>query len=161
MLFRSTLVKEAGYVVQGGVYTKTAQPNGMANATNGTKLKLTFTLAGESTDHPAYSMFIDAAARLNSLGFDITVTNSSTALRDMTSGNLAVWAAAWSSAVDPDPYQVYHKDSKATSVNNWNYPNIIKDNSGKWSYESAIIDELSTKIDEGRQTLSEDTRKVL
>lgn len=156
-----TLVKEAGYVVQGGVYTKTAQPNGMANATNGTKLKLTFTLAGESTDHPAYSMFIDAAARLNSLGFDITVTNSSTALRDMTSGNLAVWAAAWSSAVDPDPYQVYHKDSKATSVNNWNYPNIIKDNSGKWSYESAIIDELSTKIDEGRQTLSEDTRKVL
>lgn len=155
------LMTEAGYTLSNGVYTKTAQKDGMANAANGTKLKLTFTLAGESTDHPAYSMFVDAAARLNALGFDITVTNSATALRDMTSGNLAVWAAAWSSATDPDPYQVYHKDSKATSVNNWNYPNILKDSTGKWSYEQGIIEELSGKIDEGRQTLSEDNRKAI
>lgn len=155
------LVKDAGYELQKGVYTKTKQIDGMANATNGTKLKFTFTLAGESTDHPAYSMFMDAAAKLNAIGFDITVTNNASALRDMTSGNLAVWAAAWSSATDPDPYQVYHKDSKATSVNNWNYPNILKDSTGKWGYEQGIIKQLSEKIDAGRQTLSQDTREAI
>lgn len=153
------LVADAGYTIQGGVYTKTSVKDGMANADLTTKLKFTFTLAGETTDHPAYRMFLLAAARLNAIGFDITVSNSATALRDMTSGNLAVWAAAWSSAVDPDPYQVYHKDSKASSVNNWNYPNILKDSTGKWAYEQDIIERLSTKIDEGRETLSEDTRK--
>lgn len=155
------LVADAGYTISNGVYTKTAQKPGMSNAKNGTKLKFTFTLAGETTDHPAYNMFMDAAARLNKLGFDITVSNSATALRDMTSGNLAVWAAAWSSATDPDPYQVYHKDSKATSVNNWNYPNILKDSTGAWGYEQNVIEQISEKIDAGRATLSEDNRKQI
>lgn len=154
----TSLVESAGYTLVGGVYTKTSTVLGMANAAIGTKLKFTFTLAGESVDHPAYSMFKAAETRLNSLGFDITTTNSSTALQDMAMGNLAVWAAAWSSASDPDMYQVYHKDSKATSVNNWNYPNILSDSTGQWSYELSVINDLSTKIDEARQTLDQNTR---
>lgn len=155
------LVQEAGYTLRNGVYTKTKQVDGMANANNNTTLKFTFTLASETTDHPAYRMFMQTAARLNAIGFDITVVNSATALRDMISGNLAVWAAAWSSSVDPDPYQVYHKDSKATSVNNWNYPNILKDASGKWVYEQGIIEDLSILIDKGRQTILREERETI
>ena len=41
------------------------------------------------------------------------------ALSKLSSGLLTVWAAAWSSTIDPDMYQVYHKDSTATSTLNW------------------------------------------
>lgn len=76
----------------------------------------------------------------------------------VTRGNLAVWAAAWSSAIDPDPYQVYHKDSKATSVNNWNYPEILKPSNTQFSRERGIIEQLSLKIDEGRSYLEQEDR---
>ncbi|MGN0814209.1 MAG: ABC transporter substrate-binding protein [Candidatus Coproplasma sp.] len=151
------LVEKAGYTLVDGVYVKTKIVRGISNASLGTKLKLTFTIAGESTDHPAYQMFRDARETLNSIGFDITVQTDIQALKKMNTGNLAVWAAAWSSAVDPDPYQIYHKDSKATSVNNWNYPNILRD-STTWAYEKNIIDKLSDKIDEGRETLNQNER---
>ena len=45
--------------------------------------------------------------------------------------------------------------------NNWNYPNILKDSTGKWGYEQGIIEQLSEKIDAGRQTLSQDTREAI
>lgn len=142
------LVKEAGYEKgSDGIYAK-----------NGKKLKITFTIAGSSSDHPAYKMFTMARDRLNQIGFDVSVSTSSTALRDMTRGNLAVWAAAWSSAIDPDPYQVYHKDSKATSVNNWNYPEILNPSNTQFSYERSIVEELSKKIDEGRSYLEKSDR---
>lgn len=142
------LVEKAGYRKgSDGIYAK-----------NGKKLKITFTIAGSSSDHPALQMFNMARDRLNTIGFDISVSNSSTALRDMTRGNLAVWAAAWSSAIDPDPYQVYHKDSKATSVNNWNYPEILKPSNTQFSRERGIIEQLSLKIDEGRSYLEQEDR---
>ena len=127
---------------------------------DGKALKITFTIAGETTDHPAYSMFQDAAKFLNSCGFDISVTTDITALKKLATGGLAVWAAAWSSTVDPDLYQVYHKDSKATSIKNWGYDTIFAD-SEQFGYEQMIIDELSLKIEEGRQTLDEATRKEI
>ena len=130
---------------------------GMKHAKIGTKLKLTFTIAGESSDHPAYSMFNMARDILNGIGFDITVQNDLQALKKMTSGNLAVWAAAWSSASDPDMYQVYHKDSGATSVNNWNYKNILTASSD-WPYEYNIITKLSTKIEDARNMLEQGDR---
>jgi peptide/nickel transport system substrate-binding protein len=105
-------------------------------------------------------MFTAARDRLNKLGFDITVQTDIQALKKMSSGNLAVWAAAWSSSSDPDPYQIYHKDSNATSVNNWNYSNILND-SDSWSYEYNIINILSSYIDQGRATLDQSTRKTI
>lgn len=148
------LVESAGYKKgSDGVYAK-----------NGKKLKFTFTIAGESSDHPAFAMFTDASDRLNALGFDTSVSTSSQALKDLSNGNLAVWAAAWSSAADPDPYQLYHKDSKAASVNNWNYTNILKDydpDNDKWTYEYPIIMELSDLIDQGRETTVESARKTI
>ena len=144
-----TLVENAGWrkADANSVYMKEGKP-----------LKITFTIAGETTDHPAYEMFQDAAKFLNSCGFDISVTTDITALKKLATGGLAVWAAAWSSTVDPDLYQVYHKDSKATSIKNWGYDTIFAD-SDQFGYEQYIIDELSTKIEEGRQTLDEATRK--
>lgn len=151
------LVKEAGYVKEGGVYVKRTKIRGQGNAPIGKKLKFTFTIAGETTDHPAYTMFMRARTILNPLGFDITVQTDLQALKKMTSGNLEVWAAAWSSATDPDMYQVYHRDSKATSVNNWNYKNILN-NSGEWTYEYNIIEKLSKRIEDGRNVIDEDVR---
>ena len=128
---------------------------------NGKPLKYKFTIAGETTDHPAFEMFQDAAKRLNECGFDITVGTDVSALRKLASGELAVWAAAWSSTVDPDMYQVYHKDSNATSVKNWGYDVILKDLTGKYERELEIINELSDLIDQGRETLEQSKRKEI
>ncbi len=128
---------------------------------DGKKLKLTFTIAGETTDHPAYAMFEDAATFLNSCGFEITVTTDITALKKLATGGLEVWAAAWSSTIDPDMYQVYHKDSSATSVKNWGYPTIMADTTGQFDAEKDIIEELSTLIEQGRETINQDERKVI
>ncbi|MDE6356635.1 MAG: hypothetical protein K2L67_05265 [Clostridia bacterium] len=156
------LVAKAGYTKgPDGILMKDEQKEGMANAADDTKLDIKFTIAGESVaDHPAYAMFLDAKEILESVGFKITVSADSRALKMLANGELAVWAAAWSSSVDPDMYQIYHKDSKATSVKNWNYPNILQDQS-TWSYEFDIIDELSDKIDEARTVLGKEQRKTI
>lgn len=121
-------------------------------------LKYTFTIAGGSDDHPAYDMFTNAAAFLNECGFEITVTQDVSALQKLATGSLQVWAAAWSSGIDPDMYQVWHKDSKATSVKNWGYDAIVGSTGSKYSYERGIIDTLSETIMKARSTLTKELR---
>ncbi len=143
-----TLVESAGWTKNtAGKYAK-----------NGKTLTITFTIAGETTDHPAYDMFTDAANFLNKCGFDITVTTDISALKKLATGGLAVWAAAWSSTVDPDLYQVYHKDSNATSTKNWGYDTIFADTTGQFDYEQGIINTLSSKIEEARSTIVQSQR---
>lgn len=144
------LVESAGWTKSGGVYQK-----------NGKTLKLTFTIAGDTTDHPAYSMFEEAATFLRECGFDITVTTSINALKSLATGALEVWAAAWSSTIDPDMYQVYHKDSTATSTKNWGYQTIFADTTGQFDEEQEIINELSDLIEQGRQTINQADRKAI
>ncbi len=128
-------------------------------AKDGKKLDYTFIIAGATEDHPAFAMFSIAADFLNQeCGFDVTVKKSANALKDLASGGLEVWAAAWSSTVDPDMYQVYHKDSKATSVKNWGYDEIKKDTTGQYDYEKSILDDLSKLIDEARETNDQEIR---
>ncbi|MBQ8684917.1 MAG: hypothetical protein IJ514_01950, partial [Clostridia bacterium] len=128
------------------------------------QLKLTFTIAGETKDHPAYRMFQDAAGFLNDdcdCGFDITVITDVSALKKLATGDLAVWAAAWSSALDPDLYQVYHKDSNATSVKNWGYDKIVKTADETYNYERQIVmgeGMLSDVIDAARATTDKEER---
>lgn len=113
-------------------------------------LKVTFTIAGSTLqDHPTYKVFRDAAALLNSMGWEVTVVCDPQALTKISTGSLAVWAAAWSSALDPDMYQVYHKDSTATSTLAWGYNYIKKSGSDE---EMDILDELSDLIDQARET---------
>lgn len=115
-------------------------------------LKYTFTIAGEETDHPAFTALIQAREILNKCGFQITVTTDANALKKLSTGDLTVWAAAWGSTLDPDMYQVYHKESTATSVLNWGYKQILNDTSGKYEVEQGLIDELSDAIERARKT---------
>lgn len=143
------LVEGSDYQVGGdGVYT-----NGK------TKLKYTFTIAGSDKDHPAFNAFLKASEFLNEINFDITVSTDAQALSKLASGNLAVWAAAWSSTIDPDMYQVYHKDSTATSTLNWGYKQILQNTGGKYDVELAIVEELSEIIEKARETEDQNKRK--
>lgn len=126
---------------------------------DGKQLKYTFTIAGEGVDHPAFDMFWAAKEILDGLGMDITVQNDQQALAKLAQGKLAVWAAAWSTGIDPDMYQVYHKDSKATSVKNWGYDVILQDQE-KYPEEYRIINELSDLIEEGRSVINRNTRRT-
>ncbi|MBQ4561079.1 MAG: hypothetical protein IJA55_01955 [Clostridia bacterium] len=123
------------------------------------ELKVKFTIAGSSLqDHPTYKVFRDAAALLNDLGWNVEVVCDTQALTKINTGALEVWAAAWSSALDPDLYQVYHKDSTATSTLAWGY-NYLK-TSGT-SEEIDLLDELSELIDEARETNDKEERSEL
>lgn len=143
-----SLVESAGYVEKDGKYYK-----------NNKMLSLTFTIAGETADHPAYNMFVDAAEFLNDIGFDITVKNDRQALIKLATGKLAVWAAAWSTGIDPDLYQIYHKDSKASNTKNWGYETIMN-NKTEFAEENALLDYISAEIDTARSNLNEQFRTI-
>ncbi len=120
---------------------------------DGKYLEYTFTIAGSTDDHPATKMFELAAEFLNDYcGFKITVATDISALKKLATGQLAVWAAAWNSTIDPDMYQVYHKDSKATSVNNWGYPTILGDRDTFSREYNIIVNQLSPLIMKARKT---------
>ena len=121
-------------------------------------LKLTFTIAGSTTDHPCYTVLEDAAKLLNSQGWDITVVCDTNALTKISTGSLTVWAAAWSSSLDPDMYQVYHKDSTATSTKAWGYDYL---RSSTNSTEINLLNDLSDIIERARETDDQAARSEL
>ena len=121
-------------------------------------LKLTFTIAGSTTDHPCYTVLEDAAKLLNSLGWDITVVCDTNALTKISTGSLTVWAAAWSSSLDPDMYQVYHKNSSATSTKAWGYDYL---RTSPNSEETDLLNDLSDIIDAARETNDQTARAEL
>ncbi len=124
-------------------------------------LKITFTIAGANlTDHPTYNVFQGAAQLLNSMGWDIEVLADTNALVKLSTGSLAVWAAAWGTTVDPDMYQVYHKNSTATSVYAWGYREILA-NPGKYTIENGILTQMSGIIDDARETDDKNERTEL
>ena len=123
------------------------------------QLKITFTIAGSSLqDHPTYKVFRDAAALLNDLGWEVEVVCDTQALTKINTGSLEVWAAAWSSALDPDLYQVYHKDSTATSTLAWGY-NYLKNNGT--AEEQMLLNDLSELIDDARSVNDQEKRSEL
>lgn len=146
--FITSLVGSAGYNLNGeGIYYKGSDT-----------LKYTFTIAGEETDHPAFNAMLHAREVLNECGFQITVTTDSNALKKLSTGDLTVWAAAWGSTIDPDMYQVYHKESTATSVLNWGYKQILNDTTNKYETERDLIDQLSALIESARKTEDKESR---
>ena len=123
-------------------------------------LKVTFTIAGSNlTDHPTYQVFQTAAKLLNECGWDVEVVADSQALTKLSTGSLAVWAAAWGTTVDPDMYQVYHKNSNASSVKAWGYNAILSSDS--YRIEQGILDKLSEIIDDARETDDREIRTAL
>ena len=125
------------------------------------KLTLRFTIAGSNlTDHPTYNTFLKAATLLNDCGWNVEVVADSNALTKLSTGSLAVWAAAWGTTVDPDMYQVYHKNSTATSVLAWGYDAILA-NPGMYPMENKILSQLSQVIDAARETEDQAVRTEL
>jgi len=121
-------------------------------------LEIKFTIAGASiTEHPTYAVFKQAAELLNEMGWNVEVKADSQALTKLSTGSLEVWAAAWGSTIDPDMYQVYHKNSSATSVYAWGYREI-KANPTLYKEETYLIGELSKEIDYGRSITDRATR---
>ncbi len=115
-------------------------------------LKVTFTIAGSDlTDHPTYQVFQTAAKLLNQCGWSVEVIADTQALTKLSTGSLAVWAAAWGTTVDPDMYQVYHKNSNASSVKAWGYNYILANESAYWM-EMDILNKMSEIIDNARET---------
>ena len=55
-------------------------------------------------------------------------------------------------------YQVYHKDSKATSTKNWGYKQILQNTGGKYDVELELVEELSEIIELARKTNDQDVR---
>lgn len=124
-------------------------------------LSIKFTIAGSNlTDHPTYLTFQKAAEILNSCGWQIEVVPDTQALTKLSTGSLAVWAAAWGSTIDPDMYQVYHKNSTATSVYAWGYREILAQ-PGNYPEENAILNDLSDVIDRARETEDQSIRTEL
>ena len=125
------------------------------------ELEIKFTIAGTNlTDHPTYAVFARAAEILNECGWKIEVVADSQALTKLSTGSLSVWAAAWGSTIDPDLYQVYHKNSTATSVLAWGYREILA-NPGQYSVENGILTQLSDVIDAARATNDQKEREDL
>lgn len=132
---------------------------GLANPSASKTYK--FTIAGASiSEHPTYEVFKQAADLLNECGWVVEVKADSQALTKLATGSLEVWAAAWGSTIDPDMYQVYHKNSTATSVYAWGYREILASPS-TYSEENRIITQLSTIIDKARSMEEESERKPL
>lgn len=125
------------------------------------KLKLKFTIAGSNlSEHPTYLTFKHAAELLNACGWEVEVLPDTNALTKLSTGSLSVWAAAWGSTIDPDMYQVYHKNSSATSTYAWGYREI-KNNEASYPVETSIINELSSVIDQAREIEDRTRRTVL
>lgn len=158
---RSKIREELELAVADGYLTNVSN----AYYYKGKPLKLTFTISGDTQDHPAYQVLYNAAEILNNtFGTDITVKTDISALKRLATGSLQVWAAAWSSTVDPDMYQVYHKDSVATSVWNWGYREIWADPTTAaemYSFERGVIDRLSQRIEDARSMLEQEARMAI
>ena len=123
---------------------------GVTDPENDSSLSLTFTIAGSNlTEHPTYQTFQGAADLLNSLGWDVEVVPDTQALTKLSTGSLEVWAAAWGTTIDPDMYQVYHKNSTATSTLAWGYREILA-SPGLYAEEYSILQKLSNVIDSAR-----------
>ncbi len=124
-------------------------------------LKITFTIAGSNlTDHPTYQVFQTAAKLLNQCGWEVEVIADTQALTKLSTGSLAVWAAAWGTTVDPDMYQVYHKNSNASSVKAWGYTQILSNESAYFE-EIKILGDMSEIIDDARETTDRAERTAL
>lgn len=124
-------------------------------------LSVKFTIAGSNiTEHPTYDVFTHAEELLEQCGWDISIVPDAQALTKLSTGSLAVWAAAWGSTIDPDMYQVYHKNSKATSVIAWGYREIIANNTDTSEEENKILTQLSVLIDDARKIDGDDTALV-
>ena len=100
-----TWFEKAGYTVEDGKLT--AAPEGAA-------LEYEAMIPADgSGDHPAFMVLDLAHDALESIGFNLIITdlsNSADLWTALEAGDGEIWCAAWGATIDPDMYQVYYSD---------------------------------------------------
>jgi peptide/nickel transport system substrate-binding protein len=110
--------------------------------------------ADGSGDHPAFMILDLAHDALETIGFNLIITdlsNSADLWTALEAGDGEIWCAAWGATIDPDMYQVYYSDiangGKEPGGSNYMY-----------QIEDADLDEL---IMAARMSLDQTYRKTI
>ena len=113
--------------------------------------ELTAVIPADGTgDHPSYKIFTNASEALATIGVTLEVydvADGNILWDGLDANTIAIWAAAWGAAVDPDMYQVYHSDNVTGSGTGSNHYYITSD----------VLDEL---IMAGRSSVDQSYRKA-
>lgn len=130
-----------------------------------------FFLPSAANDHPAGGIFLSAVELLKTIGITAEITTDTSLIANIKDGSVGVYALAWSSAADPDMYQVYHKDSAAESVISngikaigTNTDNRFGDDNGTITWkgqelnQKEAIDELAKLIEQGTSVMLAEER---
>ena len=141
-----TWFEKAGYTVEDGKLT--AAPEGAA-------LEYEAMIPADgSGDHPAFMILDLAHDALETIGFNLIITdlsNSADLWTALEAGDGEIWCAAWGATIDPDMYQVYYSDiangGKEPGGSNYMY-----------QIEDADLDEL---IMAARMSLDQTYRKTI
>ena len=149
--------EKAGYTVENGKLTA---------APEGASLEYTFWIPADGTgDHPAFMIVNEAKNALATIGMNLIIkdlSNSSELWDNLDAIQVSMWAAAWSSTVDPDMYQIYYSDvangpTTAAGKNPMGGPG-----QGGSNYEYCIADpELDTLIMDARSSTDQAYRKAM
>ena len=113
--------QKAGYTFEDGKFTDVPA--------------IDFYLPSNSDDHPAGGVYLKAQELLATIGITANIEVDQNLIANIKSGNVPSYALAWSSAADPDMYQVYHYESAAESVIS---------NGIKWLQANGNSDDLGT-----------------
>ena len=101
-------------------------------------------------EHPAYKILTNTSEALESIGVKLEVydvADGNILWDGLDANTIAMWAAAWGAAVDPDMYQVYHSTNVTGSGTGSNHYYITSDK----------LDEL---IMAGRTSVDQSYRKA-
>ena len=141
-----TWFEKAGYTVEDGKLTA---------APEGASLEYEAMIPADGTgDHPAFMVLDLAKDALETIGFNLIITdlsNSADLWTALEAGDGEIWCAAWGATIDPDMYQVYYSDvangGKEPGGSNYMY-----------QIEDADLDEL---IMAARMSLDQTYRKTI
>ncbi|MCL2256064.1 MAG: ABC transporter substrate-binding protein, partial [Firmicutes bacterium] len=163
-----SLFEAAGYTREGatagtGEFTG-FQVGGRLVNPQGVQLRLTFTLPGDTLDHPARDMFLDAARYLEVLfGANTSVISDPLVLSRLATGQLQIWAAAFGGGIDPDMFGLFHMHSRNSIINAWGFsaisdqqapqygPGAIPIVAGSEDDQWALLQRLADEIIAGRE----------
>ncbi len=124
----------------------TESPEGKLLNPAGEQATFEFTIPSNAADHPAGRIFANAKDILEDIGAIARIKVDANLIANIKKdAGVAIYALAWAATLDPDMYQVYHKDSQATSV---------KSNGIKYLYANGDDDTLGT-IEWGNQKLNQ------
>ena len=135
-----------------------------------------FYLPSSSDDHPAGGVYLRAKELLETIGVTADIEVDTNLIKNIKDGSVPSYALAWSSAADPDMYQVYHYMSAAESVISngikWLEANGKSDALGTIEVtkldgsvvtmnQGAALDYLAELIEEGLKYMSAEERKPI